>query len=137
MKKLIIILIFVCTSAINLYSKTIWVKDHTSNVSSIASFVSLLNEGLLLTKYKDQIKIVNDTKELPLEKGDIVIKYFGNTTKTNPTNISYFYYIVCKIDENKKWEFIYTSTSMFTDDHITESIVKSRNEIEQLLILHF
>lgn len=138
MKKsiLLAVIVLLLTSS-SLFAKTIWIKDETNNHPSMVTFYNALIEDLKLTQYKQNIKTVTNNDQIKQEKGDIIISLSGNGSSTNTGNITWFYWIGCKVDNCNSWAYIRDGGAIFSDDYIYKRSRDTRIEIVKFLDENF
>ena len=138
MKKsiLLAVIVLLLTSS-SLFAKTIWIQDGTNDHPSMVTFYNALIEDLKLTQYKEYIKTVTNNDQIKQQKGDIRITLAGNGSSTNTGNITYFYWIGCKLDNCDSWAFQSSSHVLFSDNYIFEQARTIRIAIVKFLDENF
>ncbi|MGA2297049.1 MAG: hypothetical protein ABSG15_05825 [FCB group bacterium] len=121
MKKILIVTITLLIVISNLNAKTIWIENNINNLPSLTTFYNGLIEDLKLTPYYQNIKIVNDNKQLKEQKGDLVITFNGQGNSIDNVNVSYFYFIAFTVNDSKNWNYHQDWGCIFSDDYINKN----------------
>jgi len=113
----------------NINAKTIWIVDLTNNHQNMVKMVNGIIDDLKLSSYKNYLKYIDNYNKLSRTPGDIIIEFNGLSLETNTGNISYFFVIFCKVQENYCMDYKANDHSIFSPEYLFERARIMRNNI--------